>query len=204
MRLSAVAFLMILTTVFLSGCTQTTPVAVEDRSSQYYGRATSHPLTQEAQAEDKNVQVTLIKPAVEASAKPQTLAMGHWQWPVEGDLAQTFGRQKNGAMSMGITIVAAAGTPIHAAQSGKVVFVGNHIQDYGMMVILQHGDGSMTSYAHAESITVAKGDVVQAGDVIGTVGKSGNATSPQLHFALREGDRTVDPLSKLPQRVAAN
>ena len=226
MRISAVAFLMILTTVVLSACTQKQTVAsVDKRGNNYYGRngASSYasgfgnapisqavevasvsskdlpPPSQPAKAPMKPaaaVQAQPIQAQPAAAAAPQ---VARWQWPVNGKVTQNFG-----ANPTGITIAAAEGTPIHAAQSGEVAFVGQNIRDYGNMVILRHPDGSLTSYSHARNIVVTKGEQVAVGTVIGYVGQSGNAQSPQLHFALREGTHAVDPLGKLPQNVAAN
>jgi len=100
-------------------------------------------------------------------------------------------------------IAAPEGTPIRAAQAGEVAFVGQDTKNYGNIVILRHADGAMTSYAHASEIIVKKGEAVPAGGVIAKVGKSGNAKEPSLHFAVREGKSSVDPLSKLPQQVAS-
>ena len=74
---------------------------------------------------------------------------------------------------------------------------------FGQMAILRHADGSMTSYAHAQEIIVSKGDTLQQGDVIGYVGRTGNVTSPQLHFGMRRGSQPVNPTSVLPQQVAS-
>ena len=222
MRLSAVAFLMILTTVFLSGCTQQKTASIEDHHDGFYGRvaaqhstaamtATAAPVPQVSVAPVTKATAqtpTIINTKPVAAAQPVTVTASAqqtaWQWPVDGKVTQTFGNQKNGTASEGITIAAADGAPIHAAQAGEVAFVGHNIRDYGNIVILRHGNGTLTSYAHARDISVAKGDKVAAGQVIATVGQSGNAKTPQLHFALRSGDRAVDPLTRLPQRVASN
>ncbi len=134
---------------------------------------------------------------------PQVASNG-WQWPVEGKVTEKFGKQANGIANEGITIAAADGTPIKAAGAGQVAYVGTNVRDYGNMVILRHPDGTLTSYAHAREIIVAKGDHVLPGDVLGYVGQTGSATSPQLHFAMRQGTTVVDPLSKLPSQLASN
>ncbi len=258
MRISAVAFLMILTTVFLSACAQDSSRAqVADRGANYYGRAAvQHAAVmqastmQVASVAPASAPATIIyapaapvasapavasvapvlpvevspvpavsqaavipAPAVATPAAPEqvqsqtamtTLHGGAWQWPVQGKVIQQFGSQQDGTVSEGITIAAVEGAPIRAAQSGEVAFVGHNIRDYGNMVILRHADGTLTSYSHARDITVKKGEQIAIGSVIGTVGSSGSAASPQLHFALREEGRAVDPLAKLPQNVASN
>jgi murein DD-endopeptidase MepM/ murein hydrolase activator NlpD len=84
-----------------------------------------------------------------------------------------------------------------------VAYIGKNVQGYGNMIILRHANGDMTSYAHARTIAAHEGEQVPAGKVIAFVGTSGGVKTPQLHFAVREGDRTVDPLSKLPQQSVA-
>ena len=91
-----------------------------------------------------------------------------------------------------------------AAQAGEVAFVGKDTKTYGNIVILRHADGDMSSYAHARDITVTKGQQVAAGATLGTVGQSGSAKSPQLHFAVRENGTSIDPMTKLPHQIAAN
>ncbi|MDX2094887.1 MAG: M23 family metallopeptidase [Alphaproteobacteria bacterium] len=206
MRLSAVAFLMILTTVFLSGCDKAEMAAVDDRSQNFYGRngvrslaaATSVALPVESHTVAAPVMAQRQAPAV------PPMAATRWQWPVQGQVVEKFGPQSNGASSEGIVIAAPEGAPIHAAQSGEVAFVGEDARNYGNIVILRHADGTMASYAHASRIVVKKGAQVQGGSVIAYVGRTGNAAAPQLHFAVREGKNSVDPLSKLPQQVAMN
>lgn len=236
MRYSAVAALMILTTVLLSACAQDHMAMLDDRSGTYHGRAPlmmtsdgSKPLfvpnfqmtTETAAALDSVSSQELAPPPTAAPAPalhplPATTAAGEphsqlmsdrhavaWQWPVPGTVTAGFGKQREGIANEGVTIAAAAGTPIHAAAGGEVAFVGSQLRDYGNMVILRHPNGDMSSYAHAQRITVAKGMTVKQGDVIGYVGQSGRAKSPQLHFAIRAGNRAVDPLSKLPSQLAS-
>lgn len=216
MRLSIVSFLMILTTIFLSGCGKNELAAVDDRSQSFYGRngVTAIASTGTVAPMQQSVPVMgvqshdLSAPVAQSAAAPANGApfasAGRWQWPVEGKLIETFGQQANGAASEGIVIAAAEGTPIHAAQAGEVAFVGEDAKNYGNIVILRHADGSMASYSHASRISVKKGDRVSAGSTIAYVGKTGNAREPQLHFAVREGKNSVDPLTKLPHQMASN
>jgi murein DD-endopeptidase MepM/ murein hydrolase activator NlpD len=216
MRLSTVAFLMILTTVFLSGCSKTEMASVDDRGKNFYGRSGTSglaPLATQQAAPTLGVESRALTSPVASVAAPiakpvQTLAApiqqtaSRWQWPVQGKVIESFGAQASGASSEGIVIAASEGTPIHAAQAGEVAFVGDDKKNYGNIVILRHADGTMTSYSHASRMAVKKGDVVNAGSIIAYVGQTGNAHTPQLHFAVREGKNSVDPLSKLPQQVA--
>lgn len=224
MHYSAVAAFMILTTIFLSACSQQEVATLEDKSGQYFGRNataaasfSSAPTVSAASVDAIATQDLTPAPATLAPQAPfqssfipsparggaPAAATLSWQWPVKGQVATRFGKQRDGIASEGITIAAAKGTPIRAAASGQVAFVGDAVRDYGNMVILRHEGGDMTSYAHAERIAVAKGMTVKQGDVIGYVGQSGSVRSPQLHFAMRSGDRAVDPLSKLPGNIAS-
>lgn len=207
MRISAAAFFMILTTIFLSACESGKMAAVDDKGTNYYSRhgvlslngAPSMSGPTVAAAPVESVQVATNTPP----ASPLK-ASGSWQWPVDGKVTETFGQKSDGVANEGIVIEAAEGTRIKAAQAGEVAFVGRDTKNYGNIVILRHASGEMTSYAHAKEIRVQKGDRVNAGQVIATVGQSGNAKSPQLHFALREGKTSVDPMTKLPHQVAMN
>lgn len=229
MRYSAVAALMILTTVLLSGCGQDQMAQLEDRSRDYYGRdprmkagavfTPSYQMTMQTPAQyDTISSAPLAAPAPAAGqaampfrqvaiattqpVQPITSASMGYKWPVDGKVITKFGKQREGIANEGITIAAAKDAPIKAAADGSVAYVGSNVRDYGNLVILRHANGEMTSYAHADRIIVAKGMTVKQGDVVGYVGTSGNAKAPQLHFALRAGDKAVDPLSKLPQNVA--
>jgi murein DD-endopeptidase MepM/ murein hydrolase activator NlpD len=118
-------------------------------------------------------------------------------WPVKGQVIGQFGRQEDGSMQEGVVIEAPAGTNIQAAADGEVVYVGAQLAEFGQMIILRHDNGYMTSYAHAHEILVSKGQKVRQGDTIARVGKSGNAPSPRLHFTVRAGKHTVDPMPYL-------
>jgi murein DD-endopeptidase MepM/ murein hydrolase activator NlpD len=123
----------------------------------------------------------------------------NFRWPVKGDISSTFGVHENGIKNDGINVLAPMDTPIHAAANGKVVYSGNELSGYGNLVIIKHKDGWLTAYAHQKSLEVAKGEVIEAGQIIGHVGQTGSVNAPQLHFALRKGNKAVDPLQYLPK-----
>lgn len=118
-------------------------------------------------------------------------------WPVKGKIISSFGKKTNGLVNDGVNIHAAEGTPIRATENGKVVYAGNELRGYGNLVILRHPKGWLSAYAHMKDLMLTRGDEVQKGQIIGHVGKSGNVTSPQLHFGLRKGRDPVDPLTHL-------
>lgn len=94
----------------------------------------------------------------------------------------------------GVDIGAGFGAPIKASKSGQVVFAGsNYI--YGNMIILSHGNGVQTVYAHASALLVSEGQQVKQGQVIAKVGSTGMSTGPHLHFEIRINGNTVDPMS---------
>ena len=107
----------------------------------------------------------------------------------------------------GLDVGAPMGTPIQAVKDGKVVFAGDG-GGYGNLVVLQHGDGTFSKYAHQSKLNVQVGQDVKAGDVIGAVGSTGNSTGPHLHFEVRKGSpdgEVLDPVAFLEgaEQVAA-
>ena len=93
----------------------------------------------------------------------------------------------------GIDISAATGTPIRAANGGRVIFSGWSNWGYGNAVVIEHGAVQSTLYGHMSNISVSCGQFVNSGDVIGTVGSTGNSSGPHLHFEIRSGDTPFDP-----------
>lgn len=96
-------------------------------------------------------------------------------------------------MHRGIDFAAPRGTPVRAAASGLVV-EAHRVRGYGRLVVIDHGDGLETRYAHLRRITVQVGERVGIDTLIGVVGQSGRATGPHLHFEVRRGGRPMNPL----------
>ena len=119
-----------------------------------------------------------------------------FSWPLEGRLSSGFG-SRNGRPHDGIDMRAKKGTPIYAAESGKVIHSGK-LGDYGRVVILKHSGDYRTVYAHARKTLVGRGDFVEKGDRIAEVGATGNASGPHLHFEIRRKDVAKDPILYLP------
>ena len=94
----------------------------------------------------------------------------------------------------GLDIAAPRGTKISAAASGTVVFAGTK-GSFGKMVVISHGNGVQTYYAHCSSLLVSKGDTVKQGQAIAKVGKTGNATGNHLHFEVRVNGNYTNPLN---------
>lgn len=99
----------------------------------------------------------------------------------------------------GVDLSAAIGTPVMAAAAGTVVIADSHYFS-GNSVFIDHGDDLVTMYFHLDVITAAEGDLVRAGDVIGTVGSTGRVTGPHLHFGVRWHGARIDPMVLLADR----
>jgi murein DD-endopeptidase MepM/ murein hydrolase activator NlpD len=115
-------------------------------------------------------------------------------WPVNGVVTSGFG-WRWGRMHEGIDIAAPTGTPIRAAAGGSIIFAG-YMGGYGNLVVIDHGNGLSTAYAHQSAIYIGGGSVSQ-GTVIGAVGSTGNSTGPHLHFEVRVNGSAVDPMGYL-------
>ena len=131
-----------------------------------------------------------------SSSRGATLNKLIFTWPLIGIITSHYGWRKSG-FHHGLDIAGELGQPIKAAASGYVLFAG-YKPVYGKMVILKHADGRETVYAHAQDIYVKEDQFVVKGEVLATVGVTGNTTGPHLHFEVREGQNTYDPLKYLP------
>jgi len=138
------------------------------------------------------------EPKAEAAPTPTkesdaAASSGAFEWPVQGKVIARFGKDDDGERNDGINIATDLGTPIHAAADGTVTYAGNELKSYGNLILIKHENGYVTAYAHAQRIAVSRGDHVAQGDVIGYAGQTGDVTSPQVHFEIRQGVKPVDP-----------
>jgi len=125
--------------------------------------------------------------------QPFAKQRGRMQWPAEGRRANAYGqRRANGITWTGITIRAGEGEPVHAIHRGRVVF-SDYLRGQGMLVILDHGDGYMSLYAHNQSLTRSLGEWVERGDTIARVGNSGGLAHSGLYFEVRHRGKPQDP-----------
>lgn len=120
-------------------------------------------------------------------------------WPVEHPDRQVISRfgPRGQREHKGMDIKAPTGTPIMAAADGEVTFAGTR-SGYGFVVEISHGDGVGTVYGHMDTISTAVGTTVHQGDVIGTVGSTGNASTPHLHYEVLIDGEIYDPWLFLP------
>jgi len=116
-------------------------------------------------------------------------------WPCDGVVVSGFG-MRWGRMHEGIDIGCAYGTPNRAAASGTIIYAG-WLGGYGNLVVVDHGNGLSTAYAHASSILVSVGQSVSQGQTVSLVGSTGHSTGPHLHFEVRVNGVAVDPLPYL-------
>ena len=117
-------------------------------------------------------------------------------WPLDAPVGDTFG-PRGSRFHAGIDIVADMGTPVHAAASGRVTWVGVR-PGWGLLVTLANAHDVRTMYAHLSRTYVSLGQKVETGQQLGLVGMTGDATGPHLHFEVRVRGAAVDPLSGLP------
>ncbi len=118
-------------------------------------------------------------------------------WPVHGAVTSGFGYRR-GAHHDGLDIPMPSGSPVRAAEAGRVIHSGSGLSGYGKLVILRHAGKLSTVYAHNRRNLVRVGEFVERGQVIAEVGKSGNASTPHLHFEVRRDGSPIDPLRYLP------
>jgi lipoprotein YgeR len=131
------------------------------------------------------------RPTPPASApRPPAITLA---WPNKGPVLQGY----NGKSNKGIDIGGDAGEAVYAAASGKVVYVGNGIRSYGNLLIIKHDKDYLTTYAHNQRILPKEGEMVQQGQRVADMGKSGS-DRVKLHFELRFKGQAINPVPFLP------
>lgn len=133
------------------------------------------------------------KPLVQPKVEPTVSGADKFRWPVSGRVTTDFASSKG----TGINIEATEGTAVRAAENGQVIYAGSGVEGYGNLILIRHPNGYVSAYAHLKDMSVAKGTVINRGDIIGTVGKTGSVAKAQLHFELRKGATPVDPIPLL-------
>lgn len=118
-----------------------------------------------------------------------------FEWPLQGSVIARFKEGWRKACH-GIEIQASEGTPIKASRAGKVLLAEEFLS-YGKLIVIDHGDGFATAYGYNRELKVRNGDRVQAGQVIGTVGRPKSGASSRLFFQVRRNAKPVDPLDFL-------
>lgn len=145
----------------------------------------------------------VVRKIIYRSSLPSGAARGtsNFIWPVHACITQLFW-----ARHPGYDLAAAKGTPVYAADSGFVEVVGWDNTGYGNMILINHGNGFVTRYAHLSAFNVEPGQSVKKGDLIGRVGNTGHSTGPHLHFEVIFGGVQRNPAyfitGKAPSRCS--
>jgi septal ring factor EnvC (AmiA/AmiB activator) len=133
---------------------------------------------------------SVAPPAITPFAGPS----GHFPWPLEGSVITGYG-----GASSGLLIAGTAGAEVRAVADGRVAFA-NWLKGYGLIVIVDHGNGLMSLYANNDALLKNAGDSVRAGEAVSTVGSSGGQGRNALYFEIRQGGKAVDPRAWLRRR----
>lgn len=150
----------------------------------------------------------LARPSEPALPRGPAIGLGRERgellWPTEGRVVGEFGREIHPrfgteTVRSGVDIEAPEGAPIRAVAAGTVAYRG-WLKGYGNLIVLDHGDGYHTLYAHASEVLVDAGEQVSGGAVIGRVGDTGSVEGPRLHFEVRYQSRAEDPRLWLRRR----
>ena len=149
--------------------------------------------------------VTLKEPVTEyrlrgTKARPTWMPTGSFRWPTSGRISSYFGGRKSpggiGSTNHKGTDIGRVGytSSVYAAKAGTVI-ISQKSSSYGNYIVISHGSGNTTLYAHLSSRKVSVGDVVQQGQVIGITGSTGHSTGPHLHFEITENGVRINPLN---------
>ncbi|WP_448580503.1 peptidoglycan DD-metalloendopeptidase family protein [Thermaurantiacus sp.] len=195
----------------------TTPPADRARGSPPKGAQPKRPAPPDPQALAQSFQMNIDDlvsgsavatsappPAIAGPARPQPALpqVPPLAWPVDGRVILSgFGPKPGGKVNEGVVIKAVAGSPVRAAAPGTVLYVGDAIESFGLLVLVRHAEGVITAYGHLSDALVARGQPVDQGAIIGRAGKTGAIAEPALMFQLRLGRKAVDPLPYLRRQA---
>jgi len=162
-------------------------------------RALYEQVVEDLERESKELE-ELIRQIQAGSRRIAIVSRGALLWPLEGEITSGFGVRRHplfriAKMHTGVDIASTWGTPVRAAGDGEVIYAG-WFGGYGKIVVIDHGGGLSTLYAHLSAILVELGQQVKRGQIIGRVGSTGYSTGPHLHFEIRIDGRPVDPLAR--------
>ena len=127
------------------------------------------------------------------SSKRFSLLKGKLPWPLQGKIKKKFGAQRSDTRWDGVLISAKEGAEVRVVAKGRVVFA-DWLRGYGLLTIIDHGDGYMTLYAFSQSLYKKVGERVKAGDIIAVAGQSGGRSEIGLYFGIRKKGKPVDPV----------
>ena len=130
---------------------------------------------------------------IEVGTRNVGIGTGEFTLPVYGYTFTSGFKWRWGKLHSGVDLAVAEGTPVYAADNGKVIVAEDSGNGYGNYIILDHQNGLKTLYGHNSTLLVSVGDIVAKGDKIALSGNTGNSTGPHLHFEVHVGDEKVDP-----------
>lgn len=160
-------------------------------------KAAAERAARQAAAQGRPPPPTKVPPAVASAPAPKVGGLG---WPLSGNLLARYGgKLPDGRTSSGVLIGAPAGSTVTAVADGTVVF-SDWMTGYGMILIVDHGNGYMSLYAHNDTLLKDAGARVSRGDAVAKVGNSGGQGVTALYFELRRGGQPVNPDSWLQRR----
>lgn len=142
--------------------------------------------------------------AIASRSEQVSTKLGTFTWPITGSISSRFG-MRWGRPHHGVDISSQDKTnaPIIAARSGVITDAYYHRGGYGNLIIIDHGDGVETYYAHLSKLLAKEGQKVEEGELLGYMGRTGNATGYHLHFEIRKDKRPVNPIQYLPKGGAS-
>jgi septal ring factor EnvC (AmiA/AmiB activator) len=150
----------------------------------------------------KNVRSVVKKMALKTPPGGQSFVSqkGQLSWPLKGKVAHSFGSTRSGSLNWdGWLISAQIGEPVAAVHDGQVIF-SNYMRGFGLLIILNHGDGYMSLYAHNEELLKDTGDWVLSSETIARAGDTGGLNQPALYFEIRKEGQPADPKKWLGKR----
>ena len=164
----------------------------------YVGQVVYVPFMAGSQGQNQELKPRKNVPQV-ASRQASARVRGNLEWPVAGATITSGFGARWGKTHKGVDLwsVTEERTPIRAAQEGVVIEAGSHRSGYGRMVVIDHGDGLQTFYAHLRTILVVTGQQVKTGEIVGYMGNTGDSTGYHLHFEVRQDDVPINPLPYL-------
>lgn len=129
------------------------------------------------------------------SSKKTDSGSKSWVWPVKGKLLSQF--STSAVNRQGIDIGGVEGAPVVASRSGKIVYSGSGMRDYGQLIIIKHSETFLSAYAHNSQLLVEEDDTIKAGQIIARIGVNNQGVA-KLHFEIRKNGKAVNPLKYLP------
>jgi len=161
-------------------------------------RAAYEQMVRELEEDSKDLEVLILRVQTRSMPRPAlTRGLRALIWPARGAFTSGFGLRRHPIfgirrMHTGVDIGAPRGAPVQAAADGRVIYTG-WFGGYGKIVIIDHGGGISTLYAHLSQILTEEGRSVRQGEIIGRVGSTGYSTGPHVHFEVRVNGRPIDP-----------